>query len=177
VFSWTTGAPLEFESTRRTIGNRANDNTADLVGSLPDDLGQVLVGNGFVEYFKGLSTTRAPQPSFGGNTFVTGRFTNQVVVDQAGNIVLQNPIPGTTGNTALNLGRLEGPSRMNFDVALSKRVRLTERTNFSLRVDAINILNTPQWGNPETDINSAEFGRITTATGSRTVTVNARIDF
>jgi hypothetical protein len=38
-------------------------------------------------------------------------------------------------------------------------------------------LNTPQWGNPNLNINGATFGQITTATGARTFTFNARIDF
>jgi len=47
----------------------------------------------------------------------------------------------------------------------------------TMRFDIINLLNKPQWGNPTTDINSASFGRINSATGNRTVTFNARIDF
>jgi hypothetical protein len=39
------------------------------------------------------------------------------------------------------------------------------------------VLNHPIWGNPSTDINSVSFGRITTASGVRTITLNARFDF
>ena len=46
-----------------------------------------------------------------------------------------------------------------------------------LRADAINVLNKPQWGLPNTNINSAMFGRITTATGSRMILLNGRVDF
>ena len=42
---------------------------------------------------------------------------------------------------------------------------------------AINVLNKPQWGLPNTNINSAMFGRITTATGSRMILLNGRVDF
>jgi hypothetical protein len=135
------------------------------------------VGDGFVEYFEGLSTERAPLPDFGGHARLTGRFTNQVVVDGAGDIVLRNPEPGTTGNTALNLPAIEGPSRLGLDLALSKRVRIGEAKTFTIRADAINFLNTPRWDEPNTDINSGNFGRITDATGSRTFTLGARIDF
>ena len=62
-------------------------------------------------------------------------------------------------------------------MALSRRVRINEKTMFTLRADAINILNKPQWDLPNTNINSTTFGRITTATGSRTVVLNARVDF
>jgi hypothetical protein len=58
-----------------------------------------------------------------------------------------------------------------------KRVKIAESKEFELRVDAINILNTPQWGAPTLNINSASFGRITTATGNRTFVLNSRLSF
>jgi hypothetical protein len=177
IFSWIPGAPLSFTTTRRTLSSRANANTADLAGVLPEDLGKVQTRNGFVEYFENLRTQRAPVQNFGGDTNLPGRFSNQVVVDNAGNIILQNPQPGTTGNTALNLPGLDGPASLGFDMALSKRVRIAEGKSFTIRADAINVLNKPQWGDPNTDINSASFGRITSATGTRTIQINARVDF
>jgi hypothetical protein len=62
-------------------------------------------------------------------------------------------------------------------MALSKKVSLGETRSFTLRADAINVLNRPIWGNPNLNINSNTFGRITTATGNRTLTFNARVDF
>jgi len=55
--------------------------------------------------------------------------------------------------------------------------RFRETKTFTVRADAINLLNKPQWGLPNTSINSTSFGQITTATGTRTITFNARIDF
>ncbi len=177
IFSWTSGAPLSFTSSRATITNRGS-NTADLVGALPENLGQVRVANGgIVTYFADLATANAPVPDFGGDATVRGRFTNQVVVDNSGRVVLQNPAPGKTGNTAVRRPGLEGPGDLGFDFALSKRVRIGENKSFTIRADAINTLNTPRWGAPNTDINSASFGRITTAGGSRSITINARVDF
>jgi len=175
IFSWISGPALTFTSPIKTLGIRANANTADLVGVLPK--GNVDVGQGFVQYFSNLKTQPASAPNFGGDTSLPGRFTNQVAVDAAGNVVLRNPEPGTTGNTALNLPGMTGPGTLGLDMAATKRLRLTEKTMFTLRADAINILNRPQWGLPNTNINSNTFGRITTATGSRTILVNARVDF
>jgi len=177
IFNWTSGPPLTFESALDTLNARSDTNTPDLVGALPK--GEVTVRDGFVEYFPGLTVRRAPLPDFGGNATLAGQFTNNVVVDGAGNIIMQQPAPGTTGNMALNLSKVEGPSRLGFDAALSKRFRIDETKTFTIRADAINVLNTPQWDNPETDINSAEFGRITNtrANTTRTFTINARIDF
>jgi hypothetical protein len=177
IFSWNSGQPLSITTTRRTLDSRANINTPDLVGTLPDDLGKVRRGDGFVEFFEGLSTQRASLPNFGGNTTVAGRFTNNVVVDSAGNVILQNPDPGRAGNLGLLLSGIEGPARLGLDMALQKRIRLTEGTMFTVRADAVNVLNRPIWQNPNTDINSTTFGRITAAGGTRTITMNARIDF
>jgi hypothetical protein len=177
IFSWNSGQPLSITTTRRTLDSRANINSPDLVGVLPKGIGKVSKGAGFVEYFNGLSTHLAPVPTFGGNATVAGRFTNQVVVDKSGNIILQNPEAGTAGNLGLALSGIEGPGRLGLDMALQKRTRLTERTTFTIRADAVNVLNRPMWDVPNTDINSTTFGRITTATGARTVVINARVDF
>jgi hypothetical protein len=180
VFNWTSGPPLDFTTTRRTLDSRANANTPDLLGVLPK--GSVTVREGFVEYFPGLTTAREAVPNFGttaGSALVAGQFTNQVVRDSSGNIIMQNPEPGRAGNMSLNIPQVEGPSRLGLDMALSKRIRIAESTGFTLRVDAINILNTPQWGNPVTDINSANFGRIQSVRPDtqRSFTINTRIDF
>ena len=76
-----------------------------------------------------------------------------------------------------NLPGFTGPSSLNWDAALTKKVRIGESKTFSVRADLINVLNKPIWGNPNMNINSTQFGRITTATGNRSVTFNARIDF
>jgi hypothetical protein len=177
IFSWLSGAPLTFTSPIRTLGIRAATNTADLVGALPDGVGKVEVGNGFVQYFSNLKTQAAVVPGFGGDTTLPGRFTNQVVVDGSGNTIMRNPEPGSTGNMAVNFPGVKGPGALGLDMALSKRVRINEKAMFTLRADAINILNKPQWGLPNTNINSTTFGRITAATGSRTVLLNSRVDF
>src|SRR5438552_4652032 len=68
IFSWLAGAPLTFTSPIKTLGIRANTNTADLAGAFPENLGKVSVGNGFVQYFANLKTQSASLPKFGGYT-------------------------------------------------------------------------------------------------------------
>ena len=51
---------------------------------------------------------------------------------------------------------------------------LTTTTN---EAGVYNAFNTPQWGNPNTDINSTNFGRITNAGGNRIIVLEARINF
>jgi len=44
-------------------------------------------------------------------------------------------------------------------------------------VDAINLLNKPQFGFPDVGINSTTFGRITDAGGARSLVLSARVSF
>jgi hypothetical protein len=97
------------------------------------------------------------------------------IKDASGAFILINPAPGQLSN--LTKGYLRGPSAINFDMSLNKRVRISETKNVEIRMDAINILNHPNWGAPNLNINSTSFGRITTATGSRTFTSNVRLNF
>jgi hypothetical protein len=175
-FSWVSGIPLSFTTTNTTLCNYCS-NTADLVGGLPSNLAQVQKGNGFVQYFPGLTSKLAPLPDFGGNTNLAGVFSNQVIVNSSGNAVLQNPAPGSTGNTPLNSAWARGPGQLGLNGAVGKAFEIRERATLTFRADIINMLNKPQWGLPTTNINSASFGRITTATGARTITFNARVDF
>jgi len=188
VSSWVSGRPETFTAgttgtnTLGTVGFRTT-NTADLVGTLPNDFGKVEKDATIVQYFGNLIAKAPGQgssyPNFGTDptTVATlqGRYTNQVITDASGNIILQNPAPGTAGNTAENF--LRGPGNLGLDIALSKRIRIDETKSFTIRADAVNALNRPVWGRPTTNINSTNFGRITTATGNRTITFNARVDF
>jgi hypothetical protein len=187
ILSYQTGAPLSVTSSIYTMAFSPQDPgkggltgaslpTVDLVSPLPKSFGSVQVGNGFVQYFPGLSTTAAPATAYGSDPDnIRVRQTNQIVVDSTGKTVFQNPAPGTVGNAGI--AYLSGPGTFGLDMALMKRVQLREGLSFTLRGDAVNVLNKPQWGNPNMNINSASFGRITTATGARTVTINARVDF
>jgi len=162
-------------------------NTANLVGTLPSDMSQVVKGNGFVSYFQGLSTQAAPLPNFGGDPTLPGRFTNLQVVNASGQAVLVNPSPGTTGNTAFYLPGVRGPSLMGINASASKAFSIREGWTVTLRADAVNLTNTPQWGynstgtsgtlGLNTNINSPSFGRITSASGNRLITFYARFDF
>jgi len=74
-------------------------------------------------------------------------------------------------------GYLQSPGAFRFDLNLLKRFRLHESLQLELRADAINVLNSPVWGDPDTNINSTTFGRITTAIGNRIIVLSGRINF
>ena len=182
ILSWASGTPLPVTAgTIQTIA--ANDfiNTPDLVGGIdafPKSLGEVNVGsNGNITYFTGLTRVAEPVTDYYGSNPDNLEAHDALfqIVDASGNVILRNPKPGTTGNLGLNW--LQGPGSLGLDAALSKSIQITEGTEFTLRMDAINLLNSPLWNNPNTNINSSSFGRITSAGGARTFTLNARIDF
>jgi hypothetical protein len=54
---------------------------------------------------------------------------------------------------------LTGPGYANVDLALSKRVQITERFKLEARLEAYNALNGMNWANPTLDITKSDFGR------------------
>lgn len=99
-----------------------------------------------------------------------------------------NPAPGQIGTLALKW--IEGPQSIALNMNLVKRIRIAETKELEFRADAVNVLNHPNFGFPNLNINSTgngtaggiagnnvPFGRITTATGDRKITVGARLNF
>lgn len=97
----------------------------------------------------------------------------------AGQIVLQNPNPGTRGN--LGQKTVELPGIRSFDANLAKTFRVSESgwiKNIQLRMDATNVLNHPSPGLPDLNINnSSPFGIITTKDGARAFQGQVRVNF
>jgi hypothetical protein len=177
IGNWTAGAPLSITASTASF-SQSTANTPNIVGALPKSAGKVVPATDVpgARYFTNLVQVDDPF----GITLTTSqnlrtRFTNRAIQDSNGNFVLVNPGVGELGT----LGKrwIEGPGRYSLDMNLIKRIRLDESREFEMRVDAINVLNHSNWGNPTLDINSTNFGRITSKTGNRTFTLNARLNF
>src|SRR5262249_9567688 len=78
-----------------------------------------------------------------------GRSAMRAIADSSGKLLMVNPEPGQFGT--LGLTTLTGPGAFRLDVNLLKTIKVTERIEFTLRADAINLSNTPNWGNPNLD--------------------------
>lgn len=67
-----------------------------------------------------------------------------------------------TGVRFGNVGRntMRGPAIVNTDMSLFRAFKLAERFNLQFRAEGFNITNTPHFGNPNSDANSSNFGRI-----------------
>ncbi|MCX6608091.1 MAG: TonB-dependent receptor [Acidobacteria bacterium] len=178
-FGWIinafSGTPISITSGRASY-NTFGDNTASAVAPFSKGTGAAAKTENGVIYFSGLQTV--PDPSIASITAINNirsRSTLQGIADASGKILLVNPTAGQLGTLAP--GFLEGPGELRFDINLAKRIPLNERFNMEVRVDAIDALNRPQWSDPNVDMNSVNFGRITAAGGNRIVVLQMRLDF
>ncbi len=73
-----------------------------------------------------------------------------------------------------------GPGIENFDMQLSKEIRLTESKSFDIRVEAFNVFNHAQFYGPSSvggEVNDSTFGNIVSAAAPRLVQVAAKFQF
>jgi hypothetical protein len=144
---------------------------ANALGALPGD-GVTRIGNGVI-YFAGLKQVTDPA--------VANLIGSQLkaITTSNGALLLVNPLPGQLGN--LGQGVIRGPGAKNLNVNLIKHIRVNERVTLQLGATAENVTNTPIFNDPDMNINSPTFGRITsTATspaGNRIVVLQGRVNF
>ena len=109
-------------------------------------------------------------------TGISGQRVNLVSDDVYGAKTLDNylnraafaaPAAGTLGNLVAN--SIEGPAFWAVDLGLSRLISITARQRVELRVEAFNLLNNFNWGNPQTNFDSGQFGRITTNGGTQRI--------
>ena len=84
-------------------------------------------------------------------------------------------IHNTFGNLQRNA--LFGPGRWNTDAALAKIFRITERKQFQVRAEAYNLLNHNNLDDPNTNMQSTDFTRILSRSGSRSMQIGLRLQF
>ena len=73
------------------------------------------------------------------------------------------PAPGGYGNFIVN--SIKGPQFWKADLALSRLFSLATTQSVEIRLEAFNLFNRFNWGNPTTSFASANFGRIQSAAG------------
>ena len=85
------------------------------------------------------------------------------------------PAMFTYGNAPRNV--LRGPGSFVTDLSLLKNIVLSGNTRFQFRVDVFNLLNTPNFNNPNTTFATANFGRITSAQRMRQIVLGGKLMF
>jgi hypothetical protein len=141
-------------------------------------------GNYFHNRYK---TVLDPQ-CIGVDAGIRGLCTLSAIKDsKSGQIVLQNPQPGTRGNFGFH--RIAGPGLWNVDLALSKSIPLNDEKKFRLRIETSNVFNHPQVSGslvtsgmqtvptPPNTAMSGVFGSIPHKVGSRSVRLMMFFEF
>ena len=119
--------------------------------------------------FSGLANQRPNQVSddFYGERTLT-RYFNRAAFAQ--------PAPGTLGDLERNAA--VGPSYWAVDLAVSRLVSTVGSQRLELRLEAFNLFNQFNWGDPLTNFNAGTFGRITTQAGApRIIQFGVKYDF
>ncbi len=86
--------------------------------------------------------------------------------------------PGVLGNAARRM--FYGPGIENFDMQLSKTIRLTEARSFDVRVEAFNVFNHAQFYGPASvdgEVNDPNFGSVVSAAAPRLIQVAMKFHF
>ncbi len=147
------GPPVSILSAYGTLNRsaRSGENTVDTnltLGQLQNITGLFVTGNG--PYFVNPANVN-PVNGEGIAPFTSpGSFSGQVFYD---------PGPGTVGQLARRI--LSGPWFKNYNMAILKDIPITERQHLQLRADFYNLLNHPNFAVGDQNINSVNFGQIT----------------
>ncbi|HEY7509298.1 MAG TPA: hypothetical protein VIG50_03550, partial [Vicinamibacteria bacterium] len=88
-------------------------------------------------------------PGVGSGDGLTSPYFNVTPIGSAGS-AFGRPARGTFGNMGRN--ELRGPGFWNVDASLFKNFRITDRTNLELRIEAQNVFNHVNLGNPNSEV-------------------------
>jgi hypothetical protein len=81
------------------------------------------------------------------------------------------------GNTARVLDWARGFSQKSESISLVKSLPVREKVHALLRADVQNPFNFVRWNNPNTNITSSTFGRVTGAAPGRSVQLSLALEF
>jgi hypothetical protein len=173
ILHWQSGAPFSILSGRGTYnrGGRSALNPADSILTR-DQLVKLLqvrkLPDGRVFYIDPAVTDPNTGLAVGpDNLTYSAGFAGQVFF---------NPVAGTLGS--LQRLQLDGPAQFAWDVSVMKRTAIREGLNLEFRAEFFNFLNHPSFSVADTNINNAQFGRITTTSQNpRVVQLALRLSF
>ena len=184
LFTINTGAPISVLDPRGTLnrftGGLSNNQTAN--SSLTKEQIKKLIGvrrlPGGVFYIDPSVINVNPDGTIGGNR--TGRGAEGFGTTPFSGQVFFNVPPGEVGN--LERFFLNGPLYVNLDASLIKNIRFKENIRFQIRAEAFNVLNranffVSQASTGTFNINSTNFGRITSTFDPRIIQLVGRFEF
>ncbi len=143
------GVPLTITTNVNPSNALGSTNTPDLVAPI------IILGN-----------VQANNPATGGfaNCAATDSTCHYFQASSFAQVPAASATQARYGTAGRNI--LRGPGFFDLDTALLRDFPITERLRFQFRVSAFAVTNTPNFGNPQTNISQSNFGVITgTASG------------
>ena len=130
------------------------------------------ISSGVDQAFNGINGSNVQRPDKVSDDFYASPKTLTTYFNRA---AFARPAPGVLGNLTRNA--LVGPAYWNIDLGISRVIPLGTR-RLELRLESFNVLNHFNWGDPATNFNSGQFGRITTQAGDpRILQFGIKYDF
>jgi hypothetical protein len=162
ILSVASGTPLDFSFSGASLKAPGNNNTLSWYGpgGIPVTKGNGRDATWFTPTICNFTNSAKP--------IVTSQCFAQPGTEVAGGV----PEFGNLGKNVIS-----GPGFWNLDASLFRNFQMGERYRLQFRAEAFSIANTPQWNNPNTDINSSNFGKITGAGGARSIQLGAKLMF
>jgi Carboxypeptidase regulatory-like domain/TonB-dependent Receptor Plug Domain len=173
IVTWRTGFTLDVLAQLATTGTDPGPSGDGEAGAVRADLVMPTVAT-----YNGRA-----QQTIGGNT--GNYFFNPLALSNTNLLALDslaqsNPAALAGQFTYGSLGRnaLRGPSSINTDVSISKHFLVfKEKLDAELRGDAFNVFNHANFGNPNTNIENATFGQVSTTNGPRILQIALHFRF
>jgi hypothetical protein len=171
---WTLSAVSQMQTgTPFSIGTRGG---ADIAGVGPGSGGQLALVNGDPKLARGerrFTTGTVGENNFWFRTTIPGGTCTSTVTTGC---IFTNPPNGTfSRQNTRNL--LYNPGFQSHNLGLLKDFFITERQKITFRAEAFNWVNHPNWDGANGDINSGNFGRITTKSSERQLQFALRYQF
>ena len=109
------------------------------------------------------------------NNFDDGNFFFKPTL--GGSPLATRPANGTLPNQNRNSVSFNQPGFQNWNLALFKAFRITERQALTFRVEGFNWINHPNWSGVENNPTAANFGKVTAKNNERNVQLSLRYNF
>ncbi|MDX2270146.1 MAG: carboxypeptidase regulatory-like domain-containing protein [Bryobacter sp.] len=147
----------------------------------------ITIGNG--DDYLGIGSSNGKPWNLAGEPVVTKQFSNRTAAGnfQDGNFWFQNtlnggplatrPANGTLPNQNRASVGFNQPGFQNWNLAIFKAFRVTERQALTFRAEGFNFVNHPNWNGANTNPTDANFGKITGKSSERTIQLSLRYSF
>jgi hypothetical protein len=163
IFQYQTGNPVNILASSDSFNGNAGEVRPNLVGR-PIRVKSQIAGA------TNVSLIQSNGLLYGDNVCDISNYTTGCIYEIQGRQFNAAGTELTTGNTAVtvyngdgNIARnsIPGPGYADLDLSGEKETRIWEKVSFTLRADAFDILNHPNFGQPSGNVQSSSFGQIT----------------